>query len=287
MKVFLSWSGGTSQKVALVLREWIPSVLQNVEPYLSSEDIDKGARWSADIAKELEGTSFGILCVTKENIDAPWLNFEAGALSKFFDKSHVVPLLFDLKPTDVRGPLVQFQSASCSKDEVKRLVASVNKSAGAAAIPEKRLEKVFDVWWPELESSLDAVRSHVREGTTATRDAPRRDVPSILEELLTLVRSQHKLLSSPETLLPLERLSAAIGLAGSQQVLRQLAQSEAPAPSSEVLRASRSEELMRLLTEGKKINAIKLLREVTGLGLRDTKNMIEAIEQAYKPKPDA
>ncbi|MCP4614466.1 MAG: hypothetical protein GY845_37785 [Planctomycetes bacterium] len=72
MKIFISWSGTLSHKVACVLRDWLPSVIQAVEPYVSSEDIDKGARWSTDIAGKLEESSFGIIAVTPENLSAPW-----------------------------------------------------------------------------------------------------------------------------------------------------------------------------------------------------------------------
>lgn len=46
MKVFISWSGTKSHKIGLVFRNWLPSVIQSLETYVSSEDIDKGARWS-------------------------------------------------------------------------------------------------------------------------------------------------------------------------------------------------------------------------------------------------
>ena len=70
MKVFLSWSGEQSHRVAVVFRDWFPSVIQSLVPYISSEDIDKGARWSTDIAQELVDSTFGILCVTQDNLDA-------------------------------------------------------------------------------------------------------------------------------------------------------------------------------------------------------------------------
>lgn len=120
MKVFISWSGNISHKVAMVFREWLPSVIQSLEPYVSSEDIDKGARWSTDIAKELENSSFGILCVTKENLHAPWLSFEAGALSKTMDKSYVTPFLYDIKRSEVNGPILQFQSTIFDKESANK-----------------------------------------------------------------------------------------------------------------------------------------------------------------------
>lgn len=121
MKVFISWSGNKSHKVGLIFRDWLPSVIQNLEPYVSSEDIDKGARWSTDIAKELEDSTFGILCVTKENLHAPWLSFEAGALSKTMDKAFVSPFLFDIKRSEVNGPILQFQSTIFNKEDIKKI----------------------------------------------------------------------------------------------------------------------------------------------------------------------
>ena len=115
VKVFISWSGNTSLKVAQIFREWLPSVIQSIEPYVSSEDIDKGARWSTDIAKELEDSTFGILCVTKDNLEAPWLSFEAGALSKTMEKAFVNPFLFDIKRSEVKGRFCNFNQLFLKK----------------------------------------------------------------------------------------------------------------------------------------------------------------------------
>lgn len=213
MKVFLSWSGDLSHGVAMVLRDWIPSVLQMVEPYVSSEDIDKGARWSTDIAKELEASSYGILCVTSENLEAPWLNFEAGALSKAFDKANVSPFLFNVKRSEIKGgPILQFQSTLFSKKDIKKLVKGINKACDDQCLDDARIEKVFDVWWPQLEEQLN----NIRPPDDAEEVAPIESKESashsveILEELLDLARTQQKLLRSPEDLLPARYLDLII-----------------------------------------------------------------------------
>lgn len=207
MKVFLSWSGGQSHKIACAFRDWLPSVIQSIEPYVSSEDIDKGTRWSTDISKELEESSYGIVCVTKENLMAPWVHFEAGALSKSLDKSNVCPFLLDLKRSEVHGPLLQFQSTIYSKEEMKKLVGSLNnKLEQDGQLKAGQLDKAFEVWWPELKKVLDDIIKNeskvlIKENEIL-KDKNQNSESEILEQILDLVRQQQRILNDPEALIP-------------------------------------------------------------------------------------
>ena len=198
MKVFISWSGNKSHRVALVFREWLPSVIQSVVPYVSSEDIDKGARWSTDIAKELEDSTFGILCVTKDNLNAPWLSFEAGALSKTMDKSFVSPFLFDIKRAEVNGPILQFQSTIFEKEDIKKLLSTINKACGEEGISESMLDKAFEVWYPTLEKDLNELHDLNDEDVEDSGTDIEAHMSSIIEELLELSRDNQKLLRNPD-----------------------------------------------------------------------------------------
>ncbi len=152
MDIFISWSGERSLKVATCLRDWLPLVIQSVSPWFSPEDIDKGARWMSELSKQLEKLKMGIICVTPENMQAPWLLFEAGALSKVLDASFVCPFLFGLEPTDVQGPLAQFQATRRRGDDVKKLVETINKQSDSP-LTEPRLDHLFGLLWPELEKN--------------------------------------------------------------------------------------------------------------------------------------
>jgi DNA-binding transcriptional MerR regulator len=197
--VFISWSGDRSKKIAETLKTWIKRVIQSVEPFVSSQDISKGARWSTDVAKELQDTNFGILCVTKDNVQQPWLLFEAGALSKTLDKSFVVPLLFDLEPSDLaESPLLQFQAASFSRDEIKKLVDTLNNACENNSLETHDLDETFDVWFPKLEEQLKEISL-----ATVTDDPPESHDKNgkneqILEEILDLSRLNQKLLRNPD-----------------------------------------------------------------------------------------
>jgi hypothetical protein len=183
LRVFISWSGERSKEAAQALRDWLPSVLQNVKPYFTPDDIEKGSRWGGEIRGELEASDFGIICLTQDNLSAPWILFEAGALSKL-DKSRVAPLLLDVEPADVTGPLGQLQLTRFSKDECLKLLTSLNRALGELGLDQPVLAAVFERWWPELEERIkNALATHAPRKTPKRR--PERD---ILEEVLERVR---------------------------------------------------------------------------------------------------
>ena len=183
MKVFVSWSGGRSKKVARALSEWLPNVIQAVKPWMS-EQIVKGARWNPEIARELEQTRFGIVCLTPENLTAPWILFETGALSKTIESTYVCPYLLGLKPTDIQGPLAQFQAAKADPTDTLDLVKSINAAQGETALPAKSIEAGFNKWWPELEKEL----REISKQSATLPDRKKRTEMDVLEEVLDIVR---------------------------------------------------------------------------------------------------
>lgn len=74
------------------------TVIQAVDPWMSAE-LQKGARWGTEVAKTLEQSRFGIVCLTKENLNENWILFEAGALSKATDGNVWTLLLISIHPT--------------------------------------------------------------------------------------------------------------------------------------------------------------------------------------------
>jgi hypothetical protein len=222
MKVFISWSGTTSHQVAVVLREWLPSVIQIVEPYVSSEDIDKGTRWSTDIAGELHASAYGIICLTKDNVLAPWINFEAGALGKSVDKSRVSPFLVGLKRSEISGPILQFQSTLVEKADVLKLLKSINTACEKDCLTDMRLEKTFEVWWPKLEASLLDIAAKIPAHASPAPPKEESTPSKVLEELLDLTRNNHRILRDPATLLPPEYLESVFGRRSRSEDMRMM-----------------------------------------------------------------
>jgi hypothetical protein len=182
MEIFLSWSGERSLKVAETLKDWLPYVIQAIEPWVSSKDIYSGSRWLSTVSSNLERMSYGVICLTPENTAAPWIHFETGALAKFIIDSRVCPYLIGMDPNDVpQGPLSQFQANRANESGTFKLVDDLNKLQ-EKPLSDVHLRTTFDKYWPDLNSILHCL-------PTPTEQEPKeRRERDLLEELLDLTR---------------------------------------------------------------------------------------------------
>jgi hypothetical protein len=196
MEIFISWSGARSRQFAEALRSWLPRVVQAVNPWISASDIEKGSRWLVEISERLGVTNFGLICVTPENVSEPWLLFEAGALSKALKSSRVCPILLDITPVDLKGPLAQFQATLFERADMAKLLKTINASLEVGRLPEDQLQESLDLWWPKLESAVAGITASKMKVEVQRNDR------ELLEEVVDTVRRLARNMEQPR---PAER----------------------------------------------------------------------------------
>jgi len=187
LKIFISWSGEWSKEVAQFLRQWLPEVLGFTEPWLSSEEVEKGAQWPAEMYSALETTHVGIVCLTPDNIADPWILFEAGSLSKAVRRNYVCTFLHGLSNVDVSPPLSLFQATEATKkEEVSRLITTLNQ-ATEEPVSSEQCQRALERYWPDLEGELKKISS---KATLKGSPLLKRSDRELLEEILELTRGQ-------------------------------------------------------------------------------------------------
>ena len=134
--------------LCLLLKATIPSV----PTWTSQKNPDVGQTWQDTLRRVLDTSDYGILCLTPENLNAPWLLFEAGAMSKKIEAARVVPYLLKVKGADLEPPLSLFQGVPADEDGTWRLLRSV-----ASTLPdppeEAGLRSAFDAHWPAFRGT--------------------------------------------------------------------------------------------------------------------------------------
>jgi hypothetical protein len=182
LKIFISWSGERSEIVAAALNEWLPMVIQNVEPQFSREN-EKGTFWQTGIRKAL-ATDFGIVCLTPENLSTPWVHFEAGSLAKHEDGRVWTLLLCGLEYGSVTPPLSLLHHTLPDEGDVFKMLESINKACGSASLKPDVLRKVFNKNWPDLKTAVDKAAGMKPSGATPAK----RNPSDMIEEILLTTR---------------------------------------------------------------------------------------------------
>lgn len=185
MNVFISWSGPRSKAVAEALTSWMKCVIQSVKPWISTQNLDSGTVWFNEINEQLQSTSIGIICITQENKNNPWILFETGALAKGLDNGRIYTFLVDLDEKDLSPPLSQFNHTFPTNFEsMKKLVSSLNRLSPTSSLDATTLDKVFAIYWDQFQQDFRTALDNNKPG----KKVEKRSGDDILEEILISVR---------------------------------------------------------------------------------------------------
>ncbi len=153
-KIFLCWSKSRSRAIAEAWAKLLPELIQGVQPVLSTE-FQKGKEWSRLLRRDLDQARAGIVFLTPENVDAPWIHFEAGALATAVGnrEGDVFTYVYGFDPGRLAGPLSAYHSTIATKDDTQRLVSDLCAALGRKP-PD---ERTYDAAWAKFQTVLDNI----------------------------------------------------------------------------------------------------------------------------------
>jgi hypothetical protein len=160
MQLFICWSGNRSGELAKALRDHLPDLVPGLSPFISS-DIGKGTLWFGELAQNINKSSAGLICLTPENLQSPWIHYEAGALAKNFSRrpNRIFTYLLGLQPSEIIGPLSAYQSTVADRDDTAQLIDAMIGFMRHTERPEAAWRQSFETWWPSLQKRIDSIRT--------------------------------------------------------------------------------------------------------------------------------
>jgi len=170
MQIFISWSGKTSYRAAVLIRDFIHSQFPVLEPWVSADDIRHGSRWSPDLIKILNQITYCILCLDPSNHQSQWLNFELGAIAKTIGKSSIKVFLFELRPNELRGPMTQYQPVKVEKHDFQRLLEDIQAHFPHIEITQDELTAKLDAAWPDFFSAISQISLESNDDSDSIED---------------------------------------------------------------------------------------------------------------------
>jgi hypothetical protein len=197
VKVFVSWSGEKSKAASLAFCSFLEDTIQQVTTWFSARDIPRGSLGVYELMKALGECEMGVMLVTQENYQSPWMHFEAGALFTAYQQdqlnSRVCPVLLDLTHSTLIPPLKELQTTEHSMPEMLDLVRNVNAQLPPQhVVDESRLVRNFNKQWPHYEEAIQKVLlqypvSHTPQPAPSPKVVADLDIHNSLGELRRLI----------------------------------------------------------------------------------------------------
>ena len=154
MELFICWSGARSRAMARIMERRLKEIVPGLEPFVSTQ-IEKGSLWSDELRTRLSVADAGLLCLTPESVESPWIHYEAGLLAASVSdedrEPRIYTYLLGLQPGDLTGPLRSYQSTVADRDDTEQLVKDMVKPAASPGPGD------YERWWRRLRHDLDRI----------------------------------------------------------------------------------------------------------------------------------
>ena len=153
-EIFISWSGKHSKAIASNLKSTLNEIFENEElsVFMSETDIESGTEWFKVIKSHLTNSCCAIIVLTKENINASWILFEAGAMANHEEK-RVIPLLFDVD-IDSKSPFYQYEHIKFTEENFKKMIRDIKTFCEFNKMTEKQQKAVTDKYYEQFNDSI-------------------------------------------------------------------------------------------------------------------------------------
>ncbi len=155
MSIYIGWYGNRSKLIASTLANWLTTIIKDLKIWVSESDIEKKPDQLNKLSAKLKKSDFVLFCITPENVDEPWLLFEAGALSRVLSAPQLMLILYDIESSTLKSPLSQFQAIQLQEkkktyDLFERIILDDSNTSHSTA----KLDDLFEEYWPIIEQSF-------------------------------------------------------------------------------------------------------------------------------------
>jgi len=149
-KIFISWSKPLSKVLAHEIKYIINEVFDNkIDIFMSDYSISMGDQWFPKIRDALQSSHLGIIVLTEENDNQPWLMFESGALASTVP---IIPIYYGDRK--VESPIKAYQSMTdFSKSDLPFFLKSISDHLGFD-IGMIHFENYVDKEWPKIKKDF-------------------------------------------------------------------------------------------------------------------------------------
>ncbi len=164
-KIFISWSGTKSKEIAKGIKWALEDIIfkgTGLKCFVSDLDISSGSDWWVKIKGELKTCKMGILCVTKENIKAPWIYFEAGAM--IARDIPTTPVLFNCSFKHLSSSPLSGKQAVDFYDQQKfaKMILDINETMNLLDLDTTQIEALAKDGYDKIKEKLKDVLKQLK-----------------------------------------------------------------------------------------------------------------------------